>query len=141
MVSHVLVPMDGSEMSERALEYALEVYPDAEITVLYVAGEPSPMWARATGLALADDLEEAAAEHAQAVFDRARELVANADGEADLGTMVELGHPAREIIDHADDYGTVVIGTHGGSIADRVFVGNVAETVVRHAPVPVVLVR
>ncbi|GAB3677909.1 universal stress protein [Halopiger thermotolerans] len=141
MVSHVLVPMDGSEMSERALEYALEVYPDAEITVLHVVGEPSPMWAQATGLALADDFEEAAEEHAEQVFDRARELVAAADGDPDLETTIELGHPARAIINRADDYETVVIGTHGGSVADRVFVGNVAETVVRRSPVPVVVVR
>ncbi len=43
MISRILVPMDGSEMSERALEYALEVHPNTEITVLHVVGEPSPM--------------------------------------------------------------------------------------------------
>lgn len=141
MVSHVLVPMDGSEMSEHALEHALEVYPDAEITVLHVVGEPSSMWGEATGLALADDLEEAAEEHAETVFDRARELVADADGDAELETVVELGHPVRAILNHADDYEMVVIGAHGGSIADRIFVGNVAEKVVRRSPVPVVTVR
>ncbi|RKD93915.1 universal stress protein [Halopiger aswanensis] len=141
MVSHVLVPMDGSEMSERALEYALEVYPDAELTVLHVVGEPSPMWAEATGLALADDLEAEAREHADAIFDRAREIAADADGDVTLDTEIELGHPVRAIINQADDYETVVIGTHGGTVADRVFVGNVAERVVRRSPVPVVVVR
>ena len=141
MVSQVLVPMDGSEMSERALEYALEVYPDAEITVLHVVGEPSAMWGRATGLALADDFEETAREHAKAVFDRAREIASEADGDVALGTEIELGHPVRAIINRADDYETVVIGSHGGSVAHRVFVGNVAEKVVRQSPVPVVVVR
>jgi nucleotide-binding universal stress UspA family protein len=42
MISRILVPMDDSEMAQRALEYALENHPDAEITVLHVVGEPSP---------------------------------------------------------------------------------------------------
>lgn len=141
MISRVLVPMDGSEMSEHALEYALESFPDAEITVLTVVGEPSPMWGAASGLALADDLEEAAQEHAQPIFGRARELVADADGDADLETVVELGHPVRAIINHADDYDTVVVGSHGGSISDYLYVGNVAKKVVHQSPVPVIVVR
>ncbi|WP_207586622.1 universal stress protein [Halomontanus rarus] len=141
MISRVLVPMDGSEMSEHALEYALEAYPDADITVLCVVGEPSSMWGSATGLALADDLEVAAQEHAQSTFDRARELAADADDDATLETVFELGHPVRAILDRADDYETVVVGSHGGSLSDRLFVGNVAEKVVRRSPVPVVVVR
>ncbi|RQG92955.1 universal stress protein [Natrarchaeobius halalkaliphilus] len=141
MISRALVPMDGSAMSEQALTYALEAYPDAEITVLHVVGEPSPLWGEATGLALADDLEETVQDHAQSTFDRARELVANADGDADVETVVELGHPVRAILTHADDYETIVVGAHGGSISDRLFVGNVAEKIVRRSPVPVVVVR
>ncbi|MCU4741203.1 universal stress protein [Halobacteria archaeon AArc-m2/3/4] len=141
MISRVLVPMDGSEMSEHALEYALTAYPDAEITVLHVVGEPSSMWGSATGLALADDLEEAAQEHAQSTFDRARELAADAGSDATIETTFELGHPVRAIINRADDYETVVIGSHGGTISERLFVGNVAEKVVRRSPVPVVVVR
>lgn len=141
MISRVLVPMDGSEMSEHALEYALEAYPDAEITVLCVVGEPSSMWGSATDIALAGDLEETAREYAQSTFDRARELAANADGDRELETVFELGHPVRAIINRADDYETVVIGSHGGTLAERLFVGNVAEKVVRRSPVPVAVVR
>jgi nucleotide-binding universal stress UspA family protein len=141
MVSRVLVPMDDSEMSEHALEYALGVYPDAKITVLTVVGEPSSMWAQATGLALADNLEEAAEESAQSIFYRAREIVADANGDAELETVYDLGHPVRAIINHASDYETVVIGTHGGSLADNLYVGDVAKKVVNQSPVPVVVVR
>ncbi|ELZ22949.1 UspA domain-containing protein, partial [Haloterrigena salina JCM 13891] len=103
MVSDVLVPMDGSEMSEYALEYAIDAFPNAEITVLHVVGEPSPMWGRATGLALADDIEEAAREHAETVFERAREIVADADSDGDVPfrTEIEFGHPVRAIVDRA----------------------------------------
>ena len=141
MVSRVLVPMDGSEMSEHALEYTLEAFPEAEITVLHVVGEPSPMWGAAAGLALADDLEEAADEHARPVFDRVREIAAEAGREDNLETTVALGHPVRAILNRADDYDTIVIGSHGGTVAERLYVGNVAETVFRRSPVPVTVVR
>jgi len=139
MVFRVLVPMDGSEMAEHALEYALEVFPDAEITVLTVVGEPSPFWAEATALALADDLEAAAEARAAPVTERAREIADESD--ADLSTAIELGHPARAILNRAGDFDTVVVGSHGGSVADHLLIGNVAETVFRRSPVPVVVVR
>ncbi|QFU82356.1 universal stress protein [Natronorubrum aibiense] len=141
MVSRVLVPMDGSEMSEHALKHALKAYPDAEITVLRVVGEPSPLWGEASGLALAENLEDAAQDLAAPTFNRAREIVADADGDAGLETMVELGHPVRAILNRADDYDTVVMGSHGGSITDSLYIGNVAQKIVRRSPVPVVVVR
>jgi len=139
MVSRILVPMDESEMAERALEYALSNHPDADVTVIHVAGEPGPMWAAATSLALADDLEEAAEEKAEPVFDRANEIAAEHD--ATVETTVAVGSPARAILNRADDYDAIVIGTHGGSVADRLLVGNVAQTVFRRSPVPVTVVR
>ncbi|WP_135805254.1 universal stress protein [Halorussus marinus] len=139
MISRILVPMDDSEMAERALEYALENHPDAEITVMHVVGEPSPMGGTATALAVEDDLEEAAEERAKEVFDRARDLAADRDVE--ITTDVRLGQPARAILNRADDFDAVVIGSHGGSVADRLFVGNVAQKVFRQSPVPVIVVR
>jgi len=131
--------MDDSEMAEHALTYAVENHPDAAITVLHVVGEPSPMWGSATGLALEDDLESAAEERAETVFDRAEELAAQHG--VDIETDVRLGNPVRAILNAADDFDAVVIGSHGGSLADRLFVGNVAQTIFRRSPVPVVVVR
>ncbi|QPV63914.1 universal stress protein [Halosimplex litoreum] len=141
MISRVLVPMDGSEMSERALEYAVEVYPDAAFTVLHVVGEPSPLWGEATGIALADDVDAAAREHSEPVFERAEAIADESEGAVALETEVALGHPVRAIINRAGEYDTVVIGSHGGTVAERLFVGNVAEKVFRRSPVPVVVVR
>ena len=142
MVSKVLVPMDDSKYAGQALEYALDSFPEADVTVLHVVGVPSPMMGEATALALADDIEEAAAERAEPVFERAREIANERDRE--IETVVYLGHPARNIIDHAEDYDTIVMGAHGAdwSRATRQFlVGNVAETVSKRSPIPVVIVR
>lgn len=139
MISRVLVPMDGSEMAERALRYTLENHPDAEVTVLTVVGVPSGMFGEATAIALADDPGASAEEHAEPVLERAREIAAESDSEID--TEVGTGHPARAILNRAEEFDTVVIGSHGGSVADRLLVGNVAEKVFRRSPVPVTVVR
>lgn len=139
MISQVLVAMDGSEVAEQALRYALEAHPNAEITVLTVVGEPSAMFGEATAIALADDPEQSAKEHAQPVINRAQEIASEYDIE--IGTSIETGHPVRVILDRADDFDTVVIGSHSGTLADRIFVGNVAEKIVRQSPVPVTVVR
>ena len=139
MSSGVLVAMDDSEMAERALEYALEMHPTAPTTVLHVVGTPSSMMGTAAGLALEVDIEQAAADLAEPVFDRARQVATEHD--TTVETTIRLGAPAKNIIDEASGYETVVIGAHGGSVVDRLLVGNVAQKVFRHAPVPVTVVR
>ncbi len=139
MASRILVPMDDSEMAQQALVYALETHRDAEITVLHVVGGPSPMGGEATGLALEDDPDSAAEERAEVVFDPARALAAEYGVE--IGTEVGFGHPARAILNRAGEFDTVVVGSHGGSLADRLLIGNVAQKVFRRSPVPVAVVR
>ena len=142
MVKRILVPMDDSDHAERALAYALENFPNAEVTVLHVVGAPSMMMGDAVSLALEDDFEAAAEKRAGGVFERARELARDRDRE--IRTVVGVGHPARNVIDRAEEYDTVVIGAHGadrGRATRRFLVGNVAETISKRAPVPVVLVR
>jgi nucleotide-binding universal stress UspA family protein len=131
--------MDGSEMSAEALRYALEAHPDAAISVLHVVGEPSGMMAKATGLALEDDFQQAAEDAAEEVLGRAREIAAEYDSEID--TEIGWGSPAKVIVRRSEDFDTVVIGSHAGSIADRLFVGDVAKTVFHRSPVPVTVVR
>lgn len=139
MISRALVPVDESEMAERALEYALENHSDADITVLYVAGGPSAMGGTAAGLALEDDASGAAETAAEDVFRKAREAAAERDVEID--TEVGIGHPARVILNRAEGYDVVILGSHSGSLADRLFVGNVAKKVTTQSPVPVTVVR
>jgi len=139
MISRVLVAMDDSEMAEQALRYALETHPDADVTAVTDVGAPSPMWGEATAIALADDIEKAAEEHAEKVLDRARETAS--EYETEIDTEVMLATPARAIINHAGDFDTVVMGSHGGNLSDTLLVGNVAEKVFRRSPVPVTVVR
>ncbi|TKR27919.1 universal stress protein [Natronomonas salsuginis] len=139
MLARVLVPMDDSALSEEALRHALDAHPTAEITVLHVVGGPSSMMGEAANVALADDPEAEASDHAKNVMARAAEIAAEHDRE--IETEVRIGHPARTIVDVAEEFDAVVIGSHSGTLAERLIVGNVAETIVRRSPVPVTVVR
>lgn len=139
MLSRILVPMGGSEMAERALEFALETHPEAEITVLHVVGKPTLFMGEATSLALADDLPSAAEDLASDVFDRAREIAAEHDSE--IQTEVAIGQPSRKIVERADGFDLVVIGSHGRNLQSHVLMGNTAKKVTRRSPVPVLTVR
>jgi nucleotide-binding universal stress UspA family protein len=139
MVERVLVAMDDSELSERALRFALDAHPDADVTVLHVVGEPSSMMGAATGIALADDSEERVRELSEDVFERAGEI-ATEYGVA-VAVESEVGSPASRIVERAEEFDVVVIGTHSGSLTDRLLVGNVAKSVFQNAPVPVTVVR
>jgi nucleotide-binding universal stress UspA family protein len=138
MVSRVLMPMDDSETAERALQHALEVYPSADITVVHVVGGASSMMGQAASLALKQDTEEAVVERAEPVLDRAREI-ASTHG-AEITTDVLAGRPAKEIVERAEDF-DVVVGSHGGSLVDRLFVGDVAKSVFDDSPVTATVVR
>ena len=131
--------MDESEMADRALRYALTVHPNATITVVHVVGEPSSMMGGAAGIAVSSDPRAAAEEHATELFDHAREIAA--EYETEIETRVTVGHPGRAVINMSDEFDTVVIGSHSGSLADRLLVGNIAEKIVRRSAAPVTVVR
>ena len=134
--------MDDSEHAGHALEYALDNHPEADITVIHVVGVPSMMMGEAVGLSLEEDVSEAAADRAKPVFERAREI-ADERGRK-INTIVGIGHPARNVLDRAEDYDTIVLGAHGedwSRATRRFLVGNIAETVSKRAPVPFIIVR
>lgn len=142
MTTRILVPMDDSAMAEQALEYAIETCVDPEITVLHVVGSATMMMGDAVSLALEDDVDAAARKRAEPVFERARGLAADHDTE--IRTVVGVGDPVRAIVNRADEYDTVVMGSHGEHSEDvtRGFlIGNVARKVFRRSPVPVTTVR
>ncbi|MFC4541421.1 universal stress protein [Halosolutus amylolyticus] len=136
---HVLVPLDDSDPARKALDHALETYPDADITVLHVL---NPSISAYSGdapynfqLAI-----EAAEKQAEQLFEMAED---RADHDASIETETIVGSPARGIVEFADDadVDTIVLGSHGRSGVSRVLLGSVAEQVVRRASVPVTVVR
>ncbi|WP_256300800.1 universal stress protein [Haloarchaeobius salinus] len=141
MPDNVLVALDGSPLAERALTYALETFPNATITTIYVINPiDSVIDVEAGGLPVAEDWYDTAQERATEIHTTATDLAAEHD--IVLHTVTEVGKPAREILDYAADNGIdqIVMGSHGRSGLDRTFLGSVAETVTRRAQIPVTII-
>jgi nucleotide-binding universal stress UspA family protein len=133
--------MDGSEQAEAALEYAAENHPEADITVLHAYGLESADFAQGAVMVMNEEVREAAKKQADEIFESAREIAADAGHEGDLSTVVEEGKPGTVIPEHADGADAVFMGSHGREGPGRILLGSVAETVVRRAPVPVMVVK
>lgn len=147
MIESVLVPVDHSEQAERAFDFAIEAYPDADLTVLYVLDLPSTGYrtGRENGPPEPNaDLEVLVSEATDFLDDYVEKgRAAGVSVTADHEIAHERGTVARAILDYAEGTETdhIVIGSHGRSGASRVLLGSVAETVTRRSPVPVTVVR
>ncbi|MDG5778338.1 universal stress protein [Haloarculaceae archaeon H-GB2-1] len=141
MPDRVLVAFDGSPLSERSLTYAIETFPDATITTLYVINPiDSVVDVEAGGLPVAEDWYDNAKERATRIHTMATDLAAERD--TDIETVTEVGRPARAILEYARDHDVdqIVMGSHGRSGIDRTLLGSVAETVTRRARIPVTII-
>ena len=149
MSDHVLVPVDGSPLSRRALEVALEENPDATVTALHVIDPTEPGYSVA-GVDFDSAIEprhgstewyDRAEDHAEDLFD---DLTAIADEhDATLETETVIGRPDREILEFTEHEGVdhIVVGSHGREEDSRLLLGSVTEAVAFRAPVRVSLIR
>jgi universal stress protein A len=142
-IKDVLVPVDFSPSSIRALEFALGLAdPSGEIYLLHVIDAD-----------FVGRVEVAGFESAEAAVDRLRkraevqmeELVQSWTGRgAALQTMVVIGRPVTEILRVATDldFEMIVLATQGRRDTDLegLLFGSTAEKVIRNAPVPIVVV-
>jgi nucleotide-binding universal stress UspA family protein len=148
MTKNVLVPLDGSPLSYRALRHALAEFPDASITVLHVIDVFEPGYGAYPDLETTyeplmgtEEWYDRAEEITEGIFEEAQEFADEFDQE--LSTTSEIGDPKRIIVDyaHEEDVDHIVIGAHGRVTEDRSVFGSTAEIVARRATVPVTLVR
>lgn len=145
MYQRILVPIDGSTTSGRALQEAIKVAAGkAQLRLVYVIEEAYPL--DAEGLAFIDyaALLEALRKTGERALAQAAEKVRKSGVTAETALLEAKGDRAAKVIDsdalkwQAD---LIVIGTHGRTGLSRLLLGSVAEGVVRGASVPVLLVR
>lgn len=141
----ILVPIDSSATSERALQEAIRLADSkAKLHLVYVLEEVFPL--DAEGYAFIDyaALREAVRHTGERTLAQAAEKVRRSGTTAETALLEASGERIASVIkDEAQHWQAdlIVIGTHGRSGLSRLLLGSVAEGVVREASVPVLLVR
>jgi nucleotide-binding universal stress UspA family protein len=142
MFDRIVVPVDGSAASERALQYALVLAaPDeAAIEALFVL-DSSDVPGGFDDAAPQSRVESALRASAGAAFETVDRVCAGT--EVPVSTTVAVGHPADSVLDAVTGAPgeLVVMGVHDRGRLARFLRHSVAETVARHSPVPVLTVR
>jgi nucleotide-binding universal stress UspA family protein/mono/diheme cytochrome c family protein len=141
-IKRILVPLDFSTSSRRALDYAAGAARkfNASLHLVHVCEVPSMMTASMDAYAIAyTDWNQRLGEEAE------RELAKIAASQQGLPVTTEVlfGSPAGAIVEAADTNNAdlIVMGTHGHGAVMHLMMGNVAERVVRTAACPVLTVR
>ena len=142
MLKRILVPLDGSACASHAFQYALGLA-KAESGALEIYAIVDPFAILGHNLPNPLDERHVAAAKAEADAFVGEALEAAAKARVAATACVGFGEPAAEIVararsSHPD---TIVMGTHGRSGFKRLFMGSVAEEVLRSSPCPVVIVR
>lgn len=139
-IRHILVPTDFGDAAQHALERAIELAKQsgAKLTLLHVY--EIPVYAYSTLTYLSADITKAVETAARAKLDEVMQALRARVPDAQ--SMLSVG-PASETIDDAIRQGgvdMVVMGTHGRRGLRHAMLGSVAERVIRHSPVPVLVV-
>jgi len=138
MYNRILVPTDGSEGAETAVNHAIEIAKqfDAEILTVY-AVDPSAVPPDVAGTGMIESLEREGERAIESIVEQVEAAGLDARGD------VVDGPPSSAILDYIEDNDVdlVIMGTHGRTGLDRVLLGSVTERLVRTSTVPILTVR
>ncbi len=146
MYKRILIAVDDSATSNFALEEAIQLARDqhAALNIVHVVDQVALQGA--APIANAAESEKTWSAIGQDILQRAQDAARKAGVNADTGLLetqnVEdrlaraILHEAKRL--HAD---LLVAGTHGRSGLKHLLMGSVAEGIVRHSHIPVMLVR
>ena len=141
-MSGIVVGIDGSPNSERALDWAMRqaAAVRAPLTVITVHEVPKSYWGGIPVVGPGDEpllesLRQAAEEMTRKVAGRLGDA-----GPASVTVHAVSGFVVKELVDASQDADLVVLGARGASGFTRLIMGSVSNEVVQHSACPVVIV-
>jgi nucleotide-binding universal stress UspA family protein len=136
----IIAAVDFSESSRVAVDRALSMSPDPEVTVLYSLPSRFDNLLVDAGL-FREEMDASRGQRLEAARDRMLEFCQQWNGQ--VRTMVTDGPPAETIDESVRRRGAdlVVAGSRGATATRMVLLGNVAEGLVTHAPCDVLIAR
>jgi nucleotide-binding universal stress UspA family protein len=142
-IKHIVVGVDGSDHSRRALLWAYDeaAHHDAQITAVSTWHPPAmPMTPPYGSL----PPEGYASQPQQNALDLLEKFVAGLDARepaVDVHTVVAEGNPAEVLIERSKEADLLVVGSRGHGGFKGMLLGSVSHHLVAHAECPVVVVR
>ena len=150
-MGRVVVGVDGSEGSRRALAWAVDeaMLRGASLEVIYTYEHHLAWW----GYGATEDMSasamqqmheeiesaaRAAALHAQELVDG---MVEGLSGPDVKSTAIESSRPAETLVDHSKDADLLVVGSRGRGGFKSLMLGSVSQQCAQHAQCPVVIIR
>ena len=153
MFSDILVPLDGSELSERSLPMAQDLAQSSEATIHLIhmvsrehelaAGRGiEPVQAAEIERDMARQLTESQLNRGRMYLEQKGSELTGAGVKIEAEFAVKAGDPAQNIIDYAKEHSIslVVMTTHGHGGIRRLLMGSVTDRVIRSCEVPVLVV-
>jgi nucleotide-binding universal stress UspA family protein len=138
----ILVPVDGSATSTKAVDLALRMAQDdqASVRLLHCIDETSFLDAYEYSSELIKQARQAGQKILQDGQSAAKKLGVNADTLLLERAGQRLGHSVADVV---GDWGAdlVVVGSHGRRGISRLLLGSGSEQILRDSPVPVLLVK
>jgi nucleotide-binding universal stress UspA family protein len=139
----LLVPIDGSDHAQRALDYALKLAKEnvpVELHILTVQPEPN-VYGEIQVYITEERMAQLQRRHSEDMLAPALKAARNA-GVTHTSEIV-IGNPASTIAKRADELGCdgIVMGTQGRDAMGSVLMGSVALKVVHLTKLPVTLVK
>ncbi len=148
--ARLLVPLDGSELSRKALPVAADLAvltPDSEVRLLRAISPPREFYEGLQPIPIPADVYDSAVQHeqeqAEADLYAAAETLRASNAGISVDTLVVGGRPEEAIIDEATSMqaDAIVMATHGYGGLERLLIGSVADKVLHATTTPLVLIH
>lgn len=141
----ILIPLDGSELAEKALPPALKLAQrsGAHLLLSSIVSDLPPVPLAAGDGELVSGWFDEEEERARAYLERLKAKIAESHPEVSVELHVQLGPVGRTLLAQAQsaDVDLIALTSHGRGAWQRAWLGSVADEVIRKAERPVLLLR
>ncbi len=138
----VLIATDGSENAEKAADFGVQIaeLSGAKVYAVYVI-DTTPYYSIPLDEVWSKEVYEQLEKMGNEITSNVENTAKAAGLEAE--SLVLKGDPAEKIVNFSEEQNVdmIVVGSHGIGGFERLVIGSVSEKVVRHAKVPVLVVR
>ena len=132
MLSKILVPVDGSKDSLRALDHGIHLAkkPDASITLMHVMEQPPTVYMESQKVV--NDILANFRRESQKILEKCNQIASRSDVKVE--TVIGQGDAASQIVGYADygDFDTLILGKRSLGTFNEIVLGSTSNKVLHH---------